>query len=96
MKLEVLPSAWNDLAEGFWFYEARSAGLGNQFRESLIADIEMLLHTAGVHRRVWDYHRALAHRFPFAIYYSVANEIVTVRGVLDCRRDPKSLRRKLS
>jgi hypothetical protein len=95
MKLEILPSAWDDLADGFWFYEARSAGLGDKFREALIADIETLQRMAGIHRIIWGHHRALARRFPFAIYYSVANEIVTVRAVLDCRRAPDFLRQKL-
>ena len=95
MNLEILPSAWNDLAEGYWFYERQSSGLGSYFRESLINDIEALHANGGVHRRIFGWHRLLARRFPFAVYYSVAGQTVTVRAVLDCRRDPRWTRRKL-
>lgn len=96
MKLQVLPSAWEDIAEGFRFYEARAAGLGNDFRESLIGDIEALSQSGGIHRVVFGYHRALARRFPFAIYYSCQSGIVTVSAVLDCRRDPTWIRKHLT
>lgn len=95
MKLVLLPSAWDDLAEGFHFYEAQSSGLGDYFRESLIAEIERLPPVAGVHRRVFGSHRALAGKFPFAIYYTIADDTLLVRAVLDCRRDPAWLRKKL-
>lgn len=95
MKLEILPSAWDDLADGYWFYEGRSPGLGSYFRDSLIGDIETLVTNAGVHRQVYGWHRLLARKFPFAVYYSVAEQAVIIRAVLDCRRDPKWTRTKL-
>lgn len=95
MKLEILPSAERDLADRFWFYEKQEAGLGNYFRESLIADIESLLTCAGAHRRIFDWHRLLARRFPFAVYHSIHDQTVLIRVVLDCRRDPAWTRSKL-
>ena len=95
MKLEILPSAEEDLADGFWFYEKQGNGLGKYFRESLISEIEGLLTCGGVHRQVNGWHRVLARRFPYAVYYSVHGQTVLVRAVLDCRRDPSWTRRKL-
>lgn len=95
MTVEVLPSAWEDLAEGFYFYEGQQPGLGARFRNEMIAEIEALRGTAGVHRHVFGCHRALARRFPFAIYYSRTVETVLVRAVLDCRRQPGIHRRRL-
>ncbi len=95
MKLKILPSAEGDLADGFWFYEKQGPGLGNYFREALITDIESLLTYGGVHRRMFGWHRLLARRFPFAVYYSIQDQTVVVRAVLDCRRDPGWTRRKL-
>ena len=95
MRLSILPSAWDDLAEGYWFYEKQGAGLGAYFRDALIADIESLRALGGVHRKVHGHHRLLAARFPFAVYYSVENEVVVVRGALDCRRNPTWIRKKL-
>jgi hypothetical protein len=42
MRVALLPSAWDDLAAAFRFYENQQAGLGDYFRESLIAEIEPL------------------------------------------------------
>jgi hypothetical protein len=35
MKIVILPSARDDLADGYQFYENQEAGLGNYFLESL-------------------------------------------------------------
>ncbi len=95
MNLSILPSALNDLADGFDFYEKQERGLGNYFLDSLFADIDFLKLYGGIHRKVFGLHRSLAKRFPFAIYYEVKAEQIFVRAVLDCRRDPKWIRQKL-
>ncbi len=95
MKLTILPSALDDLANGFVFYEAQEEGLGSYFLESLFSEIDSLKLYAGIHRRVFGFHRSLSSRFPYAIYYSVGSETAFVRGVLDCRRDPSWVRERL-
>ncbi len=84
-----------DLAEGFNFYEKQEAGLGDYYLNSLLADIDSLKLYGGIHRKVFRFHRSLAKRFPFAIYYENKAEGIFVRAVLDCRRDPKWIRQKL-
>jgi hypothetical protein len=42
MRIVILPSARNDLAEGFRFYERQQEGLGGYFLESLFSDIDSL------------------------------------------------------
>jgi len=37
----------------------------------------------------------LSKRFPFAIYYKVAKDQAVVYAVLDCRRNPAWIRKKL-
>ena len=72
MTVEILDKAEDDLVHGFQFYETRQPGLGSYFLESLFADMESLQVHGGVHRLVYrNYHRALAKRFPFAIFYTV-------------------------
>ena len=70
MKIVILPSARDDLADGFQFYENQAAGLGGYFLESLFSDIDSLLLYAGVHRMVFGSYRLLSKRFPYAIYYA--------------------------
>jgi plasmid stabilization system protein ParE len=96
MQAVVLPSARDDLADGFDFYERQQEGLGNYFLESLFSDIESLRLFAGIHVKVFGFHRTLSKRFPYAIYYDVEGRAFRVWAVLDCRRDPVSIRRRLA
>lgn len=41
------------------------------------------------------FQRLLSKRFPFSIYYTVDAERVRVSAVLDCRRDPHWIQRRL-
>ncbi len=89
MNISILPSAMNDLAEGFLFYEKQEAGLGDYFLNSLLADIDSLKLYGGIHRKVSGFHRLLSKRFPYAVYYETNRKEIFVRAILDCRRDPK-------
>jgi hypothetical protein len=95
MNVNISSDAELDLNAGFRFYEDQATGLGNYFRDCLVADIEALCLYGGIHARVYGYHRMLSARFPFAIYYEVFEDAVTVVAVLDCRRDPFWIRNRL-
>jgi|SRR5579862_9649322 len=95
MKIEILDDAKEDLIAAYHFYEEQSLGLGSYFLDSLFSDIDSLLLYAGIHRSVHGSYRCLAGRFPFAIYYRVEADVIRVRAVIDCRRDPRWIRRRL-
>lgn len=68
-RILISEDAFQDLNEGFLFYEAQEIGLGDYFVSSLRADIERLKFSAGSHRVAYrDYHRILGKSFPFGIY----------------------------
>ena len=93
MNIQILDRAEDDLVEGVHFYEAQQAGLGSYFRASLYSDLESLRLFAGIHRKVYGrYHRLLSKRFPFAVFYTVAEDAVYIHAVVDCRRDPAWIR----
>ncbi len=94
MRIEFLDSAKKDLVSGYHFYERRTAGLGSYFLDSIYADIDSLLLYAGIHRVVFGSYRMLASRFPFAIFYRLDKDVVRVRAILDCRRDPTWIKRR--
>lgn len=96
MKIEILAEAEQDLLDGILFYEKQRAGVGGYFLESLTADIRSLQRFAGIHVRDCGYFRMTAKRFPFAIYYHVENDKIFVHAVLDCRRNPAWIRRRLT
>ena len=95
MRIKILAEAQEDLIEGFHFYEGREVGLGSYFLDCLFSDIDSLLLYAGIHQITFEYHRCLSKRFPFAIYYSVGGDLVRVHAVLDCRRNPLWVRKRL-
>jgi len=95
MRIKILPSALNDLADGRSFYEQQNPGVGDYFLDSLFSDVDSLALYGGIHRQTSGYFVMLAKRFPYAIYYRMQGDIAIVWRVLDCRRDPAWLRKRL-
>ena len=95
MRIDILPEARDDLLAGFRFYERQARGLGSYFRESILEDVDALAVQGGIHAKVFGYHRSLSKRFPFAVYYRVEANVVRVRAILDCRRNPSWIRRRV-
>jgi len=88
-RVRVFRGAKEDLRDGFAFYEAQERGLGDYFYDCLMSDIDALAYYGGVHRQYRGFYKALSARFPFAIYYKLAEVTVKVYAVLDNRRDPE-------
>lgn len=95
MKLRILDLAEADLLSGFQFYERQSPGIGAYFVDALLTEIESLRLYAGIHRRVFGFHRLLSRRFPYAVYYTHFGDEVKVWRVLDCRRNPQWIQTQL-
>ena len=95
MKVTILDVAERDLEEGYRFCERQSPGLGAYFLDSLYSDIDSLAYYGGIHHRVFGHYRLLSRRFPFAVYYQVTDDRALVVAVLDCRRNPSWIRKRL-
>ena len=90
IRIYITSDALEDLNAGYLFYEAQENGLGEYFSDSLKSDIEGLKVTGGVHRLAFrNYRRALSRIFPYAIYYSMEGQIVTIWAIIVCRRHPE-------
>jgi len=95
MRIEISDEAQQDLIDGAASYDRRESGVGNYFLDCLFSDIDSLILYAGIHPVVHNYYRLLSKRFPFAVFYRADGLVVRVRAVLDCRRDPAWIRRRL-
>ena len=96
MIVHISSDAETDVAQAYWFYEEQADGLGEYFRDCILADIDSLRFYAGIHEMAHGYHRMLAKTFPFTIYYQRDSNEVIVVAVLDARRDPSWIRDRLS
>jgi plasmid stabilization system protein ParE len=95
MRVEITDLAETDLEQGYLFYEQQQVGLGTYFLDALYSDIDSLCFYGGIHLKLWGYHRLLSKHFPFAVYYYLVEDTVLVMAILDCRRNPSWIRKKL-
>ena len=82
MKIQISESTYNDLGEGYLFYESQREGLGSYFQESLFSDIDSLKLYAGIHFKHFGRYRLLSKRFPYAIYYTIQSDVIIISAVL--------------
>ncbi|MBS4098859.1 MAG: type II toxin-antitoxin system RelE/ParE family toxin [Sulfuricella sp.] len=94
--MRISRSAEQDLLNGFAFYESNQEGVGSYFLDSLYAEIDALALYGGIHPKPdGRLHRALARRFPFAIYYERRDDEILVIAILDCRQNPASITKRI-
>ena len=97
MKVALSPGAEQDLLDGFEFYEFQQANLGWYFLDSLYSDIDSLGLFAGIHpKRFGALYWTTSKRFPFSIYYHLADGTATVVAVLDSRQNPSKTQIRLT
>ena len=95
MNVLVSDDAERDILDGIAFYDANGPDVGNYFNVSILADLQALSVFGGIHSTRLGYHCMPAKRFPFAIYYTVSDSTVYVVAILDERRDPDWIARRL-
>ena len=97
MRIRILDSALEDLNQGRRFYDRQGEGLGAYFFDSLFSEIDSRVLFAGIHRKVFGFHRLLARRFPYAVYHRMESvDDVVIWRVLDLRQAPERIRRALT
>jgi plasmid stabilization system protein ParE len=94
-RLVVRPEARNDAREAALWYDRQEPGLGDRF----IHELGHLLSRISEHPSHFpeidqDVRRSLLHRFPYAVYFTVGEEVVTVISILHQRRRPDLWKRK--
>lgn len=81
--------AQTDFDEAFDWYEAQRTGLGIDFAAEVQRVFDRIAANPLLHGVVLqDVRKAVAHRFPYSIYYRVESTQVLVIAVFHGRRDP--------
>lgn len=96
MRVRILREAHEDIRDGRCFYDEQERGLGRYFSSTILADIRSLGNYAGIHPVRYGYYRMLVRRFPYSVYYDKDGAEVSVVAVLDNRRDPAWIARRLA
>lgn len=95
MNIQILSTAFSDIAVAQQFYGQQQKGLGIYFQDAIFSDIDALIVYACVHLQLFGFYRSLSKVFPYAIYYKIENDCVVVWHVLDCRSKPSRVRKAL-
>jgi hypothetical protein len=94
--LRFLAEVEGDLLTGRAWYEEKSLGLGEEFLRVFYTCSQELTRNPMAYQKVHrEFRRCLLRRFPYAIYFRVADDCVIVFGLFHCARDPRKLRREL-
>ena len=89
------PEASVDFAEAFSWYQGQRAGLEDEFGAELNRTLTFLREVPEAGPFVLgDIRRVLVHRFPFAIYYRLEQDLIEVRAILHTHRDPRTWQRR--
>lgn len=90
LPVNVRPAAQRDLEEASRWYESQRQGLGGDFLD------EFLSVTSRISERPLAYpevgraaRRAMLRRFPFGVFYRIANDAVVVVAVMHSSRNPR-------
>lgn len=95
MEIIYLEEVEFDLQDGRAFYDRQQRGIGDYFIDSVLADTESLSLYGGTHSKHFGFFRLLGKTFPFAIYYLMDGDQISVCAILDMRRDPAWIRAEL-
>lgn len=95
MKVIVRESVYSDLRETVLFYEAQEKGVGRAYLAHMLTEIDQLPDFAGTHGRSGKFYRALVQKHHTAIFYTLTDDLLDIRRVIDLRRCPKWIRGEL-
>ncbi|MBN2704106.1 MAG: type II toxin-antitoxin system RelE/ParE family toxin [Pontiellaceae bacterium] len=89
MKCEFSEKAREEFLQSVDYYELQQSGLGLSFTEQIFATIERILDfPEGWTSLDADFHRCLVKQFPFAIIYTLQNDVMLVVSVMNLYREP--------
>ena len=87
--LIIRPEAEQDIQGAFGWYEDRVVGLGREFLRCVDASISQINRSPAIYPAICKgIRRTLTRRFPFGVFYIIADEKIVVLAVLHARRAP--------
>lgn len=96
-ELSLTEDAERDILEAFSWYEERRSGLGEDFLTCVDASLQGIRRMPEMHAVVYrSFRRALIRRFPYAVFYEIDDQGITISGCFHTARDPDKWRQRLT
>ncbi|MFQ5665954.1 MAG: type II toxin-antitoxin system RelE/ParE family toxin [Candidatus Binatia bacterium] len=96
VELIVRPLAEVDVRDAAFWYESKREGLGAEFALELDALYERIAKNPRQFPEIDEgVHRALLHRFPYAVYFMLGEDAPVIIAVLHQHRRPEAWRGRL-
>ena len=90
--LTVREEAEDDIAYYFEYYESKREGLGHDFLLCLEGGFSKVERNPLHYKKIYkELRRVAIDRFPYRIFYFIAEEHVIITAVFHAHKDPKSL-----
>lgn len=94
--LRFLPEVEEDLINGYFWYEEKEKGLGEEFLLMFFDYANEIIDNPLIYRKVYgEFRRCLLKRFPYAIYFCCTKDEIIIFGILHCARSPISINSEL-
>jgi plasmid stabilization system protein ParE len=92
MRLIIRPEAESDLAQAFAWYQQQQPSLGYEFMEEASRCLQSIEERPLSFAKVKEpARRAILRRFPYALFFAVQTDLITVVAAFHMARHPDSL-----
>ena len=91
MKVAIQAGAGKDIQNCAKFWEKKCPGLGQEFIEFILFEVDKLERVAGIHPNSGRHYRMVVQgRFPYySIFYRITGDTTEAIAIVDTRRDPE-------
>ena len=90
LRLWIQPEAESDIENTFRWYEEQRVGLGHEFLLALEASLQHVRRYPYSKPKIHhELRRTLLRRFPYGVFYLLAERALVVVACFHCRRDPR-------
>jgi hypothetical protein len=94
--IRFLPEVADDAVAAYAWYESRVPGLGDEFLRLFYASADEIPESPRLYQEVHaGFRRRLLRKFPYAVYFRIAQDQVVVFGLFHCARDPAAITEEL-
>ncbi len=89
MILAYTPRAKQDVEEAFLWYKKQQKGLGNDFLACMENTLKDIMDFPEIYPVCYKkFRRALLHKFPFAVFYTIERHNIVIHAVFNQHQSP--------